>query len=193
MSRRTIAVTVLGAFAIVAAAHLVFRFSRPIRRSPTFRSGSSCRCSRSDSFSSRPHRATGWSWARLWHWESHGWGTAHLHRRVAAAPAVERAADPPWVVGLYTFAVFAMVAVCASAAGILVVPVAIYASCVGEWFETAGFEVARRRDVAGSRWQDDLHRPDLVEVGDAVRGLPCAVDAVLLHAARGAQAQCRSM
>ncbi|WMM74809.1 lysoplasmalogenase family protein [Rhodococcus pyridinivorans] len=38
----------------------------------------------------------------------------------------------PWVVGLYTFAVFAMVAVCASAAGILVVPVAIYASCVGE-------------------------------------------------------------
>ncbi|MCD2119341.1 MULTISPECIES: lysoplasmalogenase [Rhodococcus] len=99
----------------------------------------------------------------------------------------------PWVVGLYIFAVFAMVAVCASAAGILVVPVAIYASCVGEWFETAGFEVARRRDVAGSRWQDDLHRPDLVEVGDAVRGLPCAVDAVLVHAARGAQAQCRSM
>ncbi|UYP20858.1 lysoplasmalogenase [Rhodococcus sp. Z13] len=36
----------------------------------------------------------------------------------------------PWVVGLYAVAVVAILAVCVSAAGILVVPMAVYASCL---------------------------------------------------------------
>ena len=153
MSRRTIAVTVLGAFAIVAAAHLVSQVIAPDSAftdvsqwflMPLLALGPVLVTSAPrDRLFVGTLVALGFSWL--------GDTTpdlvdgdasflvlvgfflcAQLTYIVAFWPYRRSSVlrTRPWVVGLYALAVIAMVAVCASAAGILVVPMAIYASCL---------------------------------------------------------------
>ncbi|AYA26351.1 lysoplasmalogenase [Rhodococcus rhodochrous] len=153
MSRRTIAATVLGAFAIVAAAHLVFQvlapdsaftdvsqwFLMPLLALGLVLVTSAPR----DRLVVGTLVALGFSWLGdtapdLVEGDASFlvlvgfFLCAQLTYIVAFRPyrrsSVVR--TRPWVVGLYALAVIAMVAVCASAAGILVVPMAVYASCL---------------------------------------------------------------
>ena len=153
MSRRTIAVTVLGAFAIVAAAHLVSQVIAPDSAftdvsqwflMPLLALGPVLVTSAPrDRLVVGTLVALGFSWLGdtapdLVDGDASFlvlvgfFLCAQLTYIVAFLPYRRSsvARTRPWVVGLYALAVIAMVAVCASAAGILVVPMAIYASCL---------------------------------------------------------------
>src|SRR5690606_34871012 len=149
MSRRTIAVTVLGAFAIVAAAHLVSQVIAPDSAftdvsqwflMPLLALGPVLVTSAPrDRLVVGTLVALGFSWLGdtapdLVDGDASFlvlvgfFLCAQLTYIVAFLPYRRSsvARTRPWVVGLYALAVIAMVAVCASAAGILVVPMAIY-------------------------------------------------------------------
>ncbi|MBS9372367.1 lysoplasmalogenase [Rhodococcus sp. B50] len=153
MSRRVIAVAVLGAFAIVAAAHLVFQVVAPDSAftdvsqwflMPLLALGLVLLTS-----SPRSRLVVGTLVALGFSWLGDTtpdvvdgdasflvlvgfFLCAQLTYIAAFLPYRQESVlrTRPWVVGLYIAAVLAMIAVCASAAGALLVPMAIYASCL---------------------------------------------------------------